>query len=343
MVDLPLSGLVEMARERAEAEALATEAGTAPAMGRFRALIDFVGTGRTATAGGNLTGSDAAGLAASLGLDRGSAPAGTALAGLPETAHLFRWALAAGFIERRGTKLVAGPMADALDEDPVTAWISAAAALIENGVLDGFQDGWRKSYVTDLDSSMGDLLIALGRVDVAVPVDSLADDAWRMVADAYGFEPDDEAERRSVRRLMTSAVAQLAHAGVVTFEDGRAGLSRLGQVLALLIDMASDDGLEDGDLDPADIDAESMLLMCEEEELEGDELRANLGAWCESRSADEAADELIEAMRDIDEPYIWALGFEALSLLDPGIAVPKVRQLRSDRRLAALAEGWLDR
>jgi hypothetical protein len=109
-------------------------------------------------------------------------------------------------------------------------------------------------------------------------------------------------------------------------------------MIATFLDLASDD---DDDLDLTDVDAESLLLICDEEEMEAEEVEANLRAWCESRPAKEAADELTEAMLDIDDPEIWTLGFQALAMLDRSVANRKVRELRSYPHLAPLAQAWL--
>lgn len=340
MVEAPVAGLIEIARERAEMRALIGEAESVPAMRRFGALVDFVGRGRPATAGGNFNAADTGVLAATLGLDRDVAGSPTRLGDLPETAHLYRWAVTAGFVEHRATKIVAGPFAAALVEDPVTAWLQAVTTLLEHGVLDGFQEGWRKSYVSVLDSSMADLLVALSSAGDPVSVDALAAEAWELVAGGYGFEPDDQRERRSVHALFRSAVAQLDDAGALAYKDGRVQITQLGRMIALFVDLADDD--EEDDLDTSDIDAESLLLICDEES-DPDQVEDLLRAWCQSRPAEEAADELAEAMLDLDDPDIWPLGFQALTMLERTVADRKVRELQSDPRLAPMARAWLAR
>ena len=343
VVDAPVADLIEIARERAEVRALTDEVESVAAMKRFGVLVDFVCRGRPATAAGNLTAPDAAALAGTLGLDRDVPGPPTRLGDLPETAHLFHWAVAAGFLEHRAAKVVAGPFADALEDDPVTACLKAATTLLEHGVLDGFQEGWRKSYVSALDLSMADLLVALSHAGDPVSVDPLAAEAWELVADSYGFEPDDQRERRSVHNLFRSAVAQLDDAGVVAYEDGHVHLTRLGRMIALFLDLAGDDDEDEDDLDPTDIDAESLLLMCDEEESDPEEVEDLLRAWCQSRPAEEAGDELTEAMLDLDDPDMWVLGFQALTMLEHRVADRKVRELQTDARLAPLARAWLER
>ena len=66
-----------------------------------------------------------------------------------------------------------------------------------------------------------------------------------------------------------------------------------------------------------------------------DEARDHLLAWTRARSDREAAAELSEAMIDDADPALWALGLEALAMLNPAVAVPAVRRLRSHNELGA--------
>jgi hypothetical protein len=59
------------------------------------------------------------------------------------------------------------------------------------------------------------------------------------------------------------------------------------------------------------------------------------------RPADEAADELCQAILDDDDPIVWGLGFEALGMIDPGVANAAVRKLRWSKPLRPLADAWL--
>ncbi|TML44027.1 MAG: hypothetical protein E6G27_00140 [Actinobacteria bacterium] len=160
VVNMPLSALMETARERAHAQALSDEATSSVAIGRLRELVAFIADGRPATPAGNLKTPDAITLASRLGTDADISDEPQRMEDLPDTAHAFRWAVAAGFVVRRGSKIVAGPWATDLELD---------TTLLEAGVLDGFQQGWRKRYVEALDVSVGDLPHRLGRSPGTVP------------------------------------------------------------------------------------------------------------------------------------------------------------------------------
>lgn len=71
--------------------------------------------------------------------------------------------------------------------------------------------------------------------------------------------------------------------------------------------------------------------------------RGLLRAWCEARPAEEAAGELYEAMVDDEDPDLWRLGLEALSMIEQNVAEHAVRHLLSHPGLGPLATTLLGR
>lgn len=234
---------------------------------------------------------------------------------------------------------MAGPVARDLEHDPLAAWIKATVTLLEAGVLDGFRQGWRKSYVEFLDANAAGLLLALAEAGGAVPLTEIEDGAWEQVAAAYGYEPDDATERTHVVGLVGAMMDQFSDCGVVVRHHDEVVLTGLGGALAAMVAFSGDD--DEDDLDLVDTDAQSLLLVCLE--MEPSEARAHLFAWCAGRPADEAADELSEAILDDDDPDVWDLGFEALGMIDRAAAEPAVRGLRSRPGLRPRATAWLRR
>jgi hypothetical protein len=365
VIDTPLAQLLFGPEEKAMAEELTRQAVSAPAMARMRAVVEFVGNGRPATKAGNLKLADALSLAERLGtgarvlvdrapvdrapVDRAPvdrAPVDRApvemrsMDDLPETAHAFRWAVAAGFLARRGNQIVPGPSAREFERDPLAAWFMAAITLLEHGPLDGFRQGWRKSYVEFLDAAVTSLLAAIAEAGGRAPIADIEENAWEQVADAYGYQLGDDKERRHVVTLVGGLVGQLADVGVMAREDDEAVLTGLGVLLASVASLADLGELDDDELDLVDTDAQSLLLVCAEE-MEPAEASEHLLAWCRARPGGEAADELCEAMLDDDNPRVWGLGFEALGMIDPAVAGAAVRELRSDNRLRPRADAWL--
>ncbi len=338
VLDTPLAELVGTGEEQAEAEKLTRQAAAAPAVARLREVVAFVGRGRPATQAGNLKAADAVALARRLAIRDDVADEVHAMDDILEVAHAFRWAAGAEFLAWRGTKIVAGPRARDLERDPLSAWFNAAITLLEHGLLDGFRQGWRKNYVELLDADVADLLAAIVEAGGAVPPATIEDRCWQHVAASYGYEPDDDAERRHVVQLVRAMVTQLADIGIVTRGHDNVVLTELGGTLAVAAAMSADDDLDD--LDLVDTDAQSLLLVCAEE-MEPAEASAHLLAWCQARPGQEAADELCEAMLDDEDPDMWHLGLEALAMIDPAVAEPAVRRLRSHSGLRPLATEWL--
>jgi hypothetical protein len=340
VLDTPLAELVATEEERAVAEELTRQAAAAPAMARLREVVAFVGKGRSATQAGNLKAADAAALAGRLAIRDDVSVEVRSMSDVPEAAYAFRWAAAAEFLASRGTKIVAGPRARDLGRDPLAAWLNAAITLLEHGLLDGFRQGWRKSYVGLLDGDVADLLATIAQAGGAVPLATIEDRSWEQVAGSYGYEPDDDAERQHVVQLVSAMMTQLADIGIVTRRHDDVVLTVLGSTLAVAAAMSADDDL--GDLDLVDTDAQSLLLVCVED-MEPAEARAHLLAWCQARPADEAADEVCDAMLDDEDPDVWRLGLEALAMIDPAVAEPAVRRLQSHSGLRPLATKWLRR
>lgn len=340
LFDAPLADLVSTPEEQAQAEGLESLAVAAPTMSRLREVVAFVGEGRPATQTGNLKGADAVALARRLSSDEPVPDRVRSMEELPGAAHAFHWAVAAELLAWRGTKIVAGPVAHQLEDDPLFAWLKVATTLLEHGLLDGFRQGWRKSYVELIDANAPGLLAGMAATGGAVPLAVIEDFAWEQVAAACGYDPDDSTERRHVARLIRSMVAQLTDIGAIERRHDQVGLTALGTALAGIVALSIDD--EPDDLDLVDTDAQSLLLVCLEE-MEGAEATDHLLAWCQGRPGDEAAAELCAAMLDDDDPDVWGLGLEALGMVDRAAAEPAVRRLRSHPGLRPLADEWLSR
>lgn len=235
VLDTPLAELMESEEERAHAQKLTRQASAAPAIGRLRELVAFVGDGRRATQAGKLTPADAIALARRLGAGEPDADGVRSMDDLPEVAHAFHWAIAAELLAARRTRIVPGPRAGELERDPLAAWFKAAITLLEHGVLDGFRRGWRKRYVELLDAEMAALLAAIAAAGGTVPLTAIEDDLWEHVAGAYGYAMDDRAEREWVAWLVRAIVAQLADLGAAARDGDDVVLTDLGGALTTAV------------------------------------------------------------------------------------------------------------
>src|SRR3954466_6099815 len=161
---------------------------------------------------------------------------------LPEVAHAFRWAIAAELLAARATKIVAGPRAQDLERDPLSAWFNVAVTLLDHGLLDGFRRGWRKSYVELLDAGVGPILAAILRAGGQAPLAAIDDLVWEQVSRVYEYDLDDAAEHAHVSRLVEAMVSQFADIGTATLRDGELVLTGLGNALASVAAAMSSDG-----------------------------------------------------------------------------------------------------
>jgi len=248
LLDTPLAELMSTEEERAEVEDHAREAAAVPAIASLREVVALVGSGLPATQAGNLKAGDAVALAQRLG-GSGDLPEDVrTMDDVPAVAFLFRWAVAAGLVAPRGTRVVAGPAAGDLERDPLAAWLRIAIARLEHGLLDGFRRGWRKSYVELLDANVGGLLAAIAESGGTVGLAAIEDSGWEQVVEHYGYDFDDRSERQTAVRLIGALVNELAGLGVVTLEGEAVALTGLGGLLATFAVHASDDD----DLDDPD-------------------------------------------------------------------------------------------
>jgi hypothetical protein len=232
VLDTPIAQLVDSDEDRAHAAALTRQAGAAPAIARFRQLVAFVGDGRRATAAGKLTRADALALAGMLGVSPPQDCGVRSMEDLPHVAHLFHWAVAAEIVAIRRTKVLPGLWSGDLERDPLTAWFRAATTLLEHGLLDGFQLGWRKHYVGFLDASVPALLAALIEAGGEAPIAAIQDSAWERVAQTFGYDLGNTSQRRWVDRLVNGMVAQLSDLGAAERHDTIVTLTELGGALA---------------------------------------------------------------------------------------------------------------
>jgi hypothetical protein len=231
VLDAPLAELMDSEEVRLHAQELTRQADGAPAIVRFRELIVFVGDGRRATQAGKLTPADAVALAEQLGVREPEFQI-RSMDDLPEVAHLFHWAIAAELLTARATKIVPGCRAGELERDPLSAWFAVATVLLGYGLLDGFRHGWRKHYVEFLDASVPGLLVAMIEAGGVAPIAAIQSGAWEQVAEAYKYDPNDNAERRHVDRLVEGIVAQFADLGAAERYDEEVRLTELGGALA---------------------------------------------------------------------------------------------------------------
>jgi len=85
------------------------------------------------------------------------------------------------------------------------------------------------------------LLSAILNAGGEAPVAAIEELVWDRVADAYGYQLDDTAERRHVDRLVQGIFAQLADLGAAEGIDQGLRLTELGGALAAAASAMLDD------------------------------------------------------------------------------------------------------
>lgn len=230
--------------ERGEAAELARQAVVVPALARLREVVAFVGRGSPATQAGNLKPVDAVALARRLARERVPDKV-RSIEDLPDAARAFHWAAAAEFVAWRGSRIVAGPSARDLEYDPLSAWLKAAITLLDYGLLDGFRQGWRKSYVELLDASAPGLLVAFVEAGGTASLTVIEAQGWELVAGGCGYELDDDDERAHAVYLVGAMVSELADIGIVVRRGDEVALTGLGSVLAVAAAAWAEEDLDD--------------------------------------------------------------------------------------------------
>jgi len=237
----PLPELMDSPEDRAHAEELARLADAAPAIGRFRVLLGFVGSGRRATQARKLTPADAVEVAALLGVSGAEEAEVRSMEDLPDVAQLFDWAVASELLVTPGTRVLPGLRAEDLSRDPLAAWFKVATTLLEHGMLGGFRRGWRKHYVEFLDAGVPYLLSAVLEAGGDVPLAAIKNLVWERVAEEYDYELGDTAERPRVDRLVDAIVFELADLGAAERSDQEMRLTALGGALATVATVLTSD------------------------------------------------------------------------------------------------------
>lgn len=235
MLDAPLVEMMGTEAERNQAERLAKAAAATPRLRSLGEFMDRIGEGLPATHAGNLKPRDAVALAAQLGVSQDALEHVRAMDDIPEVAYLFGLSVASGLLVKRGTMLVAGPVAKDLRRDPLAAWLRVAITIIEHGPLDGFRRGWRKTYVELLDANVPGLLVEIAACGGNVGLIDIQASGWEQVVEYYGYDPDDDAERAIAFRLVGALVNELALLGVVQTRGDDVVLTDLGGLLATIV------------------------------------------------------------------------------------------------------------
>jgi len=342
---------------QAELEAAAAESRT---LGRIARLVEYVGAGRALTQKGNLKLADGKQLVALLDTGdefdpwRGQAYKTQSTTELFHLDLVFRVAVGAEFLSIDGNKVVAGPQADRLSEDPLGALYSTFLGLVH--VVGPTRHRWSDDtygwdwFADDLDQYLVPLLVDLYRHGEE-SIDDLFADTWEWLNEGYDLSDEPpmrvDFQRDLVEHSLRRALSHLDELGIVRVRDveevplsygtdevgGSVELTPLGtwavQRIASRITSAPVVGaLRDGS---------AAELLAAAADLPTAEANAEIEAWL-AEHAGSAATELVTALPDADETG-RGLGFRALLSIGAD-AAEAVATLADDPRLSPYVTVW---
>ena len=342
-------------------EAVAHSKGAAPILLMFRDLAAYVGTGRKLTQKGHLTLADARALVDLLGtgdvMDQQYGDRTFRTTSSDRLYHLrqvFAWAKKAGVVRVVHGKAVATKRGLGLADSLGESFDHAVDSLMAMGPLTSqrFPDAmiaWPEVNKV-LDVLSVHLLIGPYGSQSPFPLEKIATVATGVVLDGFSFTMDDERVEKRVAADVADIMDAFELAGVVrrieTTDPGnrfrRSGgsvvLTPAGVICVrrLLAD-AGFDTPTSGRF--ADGSAADLLFGTV-----GEDFAVVYGetvAWRAARQPEQAAAELADAVREIDDPALQNLGLAILSEIGPDVSTPFIRKLASESRTRGFALCWL--
>jgi hypothetical protein len=350
-----------------DAEAVTASQAQAPILAMLAAFAAYVGEGRKLTQTGRLTLADAHALVDLLGtgdvMDEriGERTFKTTSSGeLPGLRQVFAWAKKAGVVRVAHGRVIATKRGRALAGDPNAFFDRAVDAILAIGPLGSQRDpdawlAWPEVNEL-LDRFVVHLLAVPYVAQRAVPIDDLTSVATAAVLDAFEFPSlDDGQVGRHVRADVVDIMDTLEVAGVVRRVDvpepetdtdvamrrrhgGSIELTAAGVAVThrLLVD-AGYDAPTSGRL--SDATATELFLGTDVDDFPV--LWGEVEAWRRRRDPTDAAHQLADAVRQLDDPALRNLALAVMADLDPDIAVPEVRRLAIEPHTQGFALCWL--
>lgn len=346
------------------AEVIEASKAAAPVLGMFAQLAGFVGAGRRLTPNGNLTLADARELVTLLGTGDVMDPRiggrvfrTRSSAELPRLRFVFTWAKKAGVVRVLHGRVVATKRGLALAGDRAGMFDKALDALLGAGPI-GAQTppgAWARWPEVDqvIDSMAVHLLIPLYMAGGLVPLADITDLATHAITGAihFGQSPGEHVIRHIgwgvgmladamelagvLRRVDASGDdaelnlvrpggdVELTPAGLAALRSRLAAAGYDTPVAGRLAD-ASAAGLVTG-IDPADSLSSA----------------AEVDAWLQRRTPEQALTELADAGRQISDPALRNIALAIMTDIGPEAAEPHIRQLVGDRVARGAALCWL--
>jgi hypothetical protein len=346
-------------------EAVQASEAAAPVLRMFAELARFAGAGRQLTQRGNLTMADARALVPMLQsgdvLDEriGDRTFRTrSSAELPVLQLVFTWAKKAGILRVRHGKVLATKRGLALAANPAAEFGRVLDALLAAGPLTAQRvpGAWLDWPEVDklLDSIVLHLLVPPYAGRRPVPIVKLAEMATEVVLGTFVF--DRIADEHVAGRIGWD-VARIADALELAGVLRRSGAAEQGPKVGQPLRRGGDVELTPAGVAalqqrlPAlgyDVPVSGLLATATAAQLvagldaaDSGALTAEVDAWLDRRTPEQAAVELAAAVAELAEPSLQHLTLAMLTDLGPELAVPQVRQLAENPASRGFALCWL--
>jgi hypothetical protein len=341
-------------------EVVARSRDAAPILAMFRDLAAYVGDGRKLTQKGNLTLADARALVDLLGTgDVMDETIGdhtfrtTSSDNLYHLRQVFAWAKKAGVLRVVHGKVVATKQGLGLADGLAGSFDRAVDALMAIGPLTSqrFPDNWFSWPEVDkvLDQVSAHLLIAPYGAQSAFPLEDIAATATGVVLDAFSFQTDDDRVAKHVATDVSDIMDAFELAGLIRRIDttdpgdrrrrsgGSVMLTPAGVVCVrrLLADAGYDTPTAGRFADASALE----LLGTDEDDFTA--VYGELMAWRAARQPEDAAAQMADAVRTVDDPALANLGLAIMGEIGAEVAEPYVRELVSKPGLRGFALCWL--
>jgi hypothetical protein len=333
----------------------------APILVMFRDFAAYVGAGRKLTQKGNLTLADARVLVDLLGTgDLMDEKIGdhafrtTSSDNLYHLRQVFAWAKKAGVVRVVHGKVVATKRGFGMADGLGGSFDRAVDALMAIGPLSSqrFPDNWFAWPEVDkvLDTVSAHLLIAPYGAQSAFPLEDIAATATGVVLDAFSFQREDDRVAQRVTTDVSDIMDAFELAGVLrridTTDPGDIGRRSGGSVVltpagvVCVRRLLAEAGYETPTAGRfADASALELLLGTDGEDFTA--VYGEVMAWRAARQPEEAAAELADAVRNLDDPVLANLGLAIMAEIGVDVAEPYVRALASEPGLRGFALCWL--
>ncbi len=336
-----------------QAEAIEESRASAPVLAMFAKLAEFAGAGRRLTPNGNLSLADARELVRLLGTgDVGDLRVAGKLHPIRSSVDLrvlhliFTWAKKAGVVRVRHGKVLATKRGLALAANPAGTFDRAVDALLELGPVTVQRHPKAPAVWPEVDRAIDGLLVPLLILPYGSrrhePLAALADAATQAILAMFTFDRwPDEHVRTYVGSMISTAMDALELAGVVRRADGPgsdsdpAARRPPGEVELTPAGMATVQGLltSAGLHAPvagrwADASAEEFLAGADREDWMS--FLAEIDAWRQRRTPEQALGELAAAVRHLDDPGSQNVALTIMAEIGPELAAPYIREMASE-------------